>query len=392
MMRMYICNYDARAGSLATILRLSRSVIPGACCRLDYFIFFGLHVLALLLFMWGTVPGFQHNSKALKVLRNQMAILSSLTVFFEVFYTQACFKRYVLLYELCRRLLLDVGIICSDIRLHLMAYQPMHARLSVRYMLLCVVFFFQQLNQGRHVEDAHTILVEAGFRLMLPEEQKFYAQLKCTERHLVAMVWAVEVVSLGAQESCLPANVQMGVITSMFKICDQMQLLASTANLLMPFKYFHLLNLMVSVNLAFLAYVMAANISYTSVPIYLFAEIVFMGMMFLASQLSDPFGADKVDFPWALWLRETICGSLKLLEYERDIVLQTSRAVGVSRTLIPISTSLRELALREDEFAKVEEASRLPGRRRSIELGGPNEEQEENEEEEEEADEGGDDE
>lgn len=343
-MRMHVCDYDARASAFVTALRLLRSAVPSTVCRWEFLFFFGLHLLACLLFMWGKVPGFQHNSKASKVAWNQVQVITTVTVFVEVFYTQACFKRYLMLYSLCRQLLLQVSSACFNLRLHLMLARPKHVRLSARYLFAGVLMFFQDTNAERQVDTMHDLLEKAGYSLTRVEERNFLAQLDGPERCIVVIAWATEVWRLGAQQAGVPANIQMSLATEFSEILETMHLLKTSLKLMVPFPYFHILNLMVSVNLVLWAYCMAASMSYTSIFTYLLAEIVFMGMLVLASEMADPFGEDKVDFPLADWLRETVEFSIKLLEYKREIKLRNPRALGMSTSLSHAKGRLENLS------------------------------------------------
>merc|ERR1719198_1727855 len=50
--------------------------------------------------------------------------------------------------------------------------------------------------------------------------------------------------------------------------------------------------------------------------VYLFAELIFIGMVELSSQLSDPFGQDEVDFPINDWLSLFIGSASVFIEQE----------------------------------------------------------------------------
>merc|ERR1712194_671806 len=50
--------------------------------------------------------------------------------------------------------------------------------------------------------------------------------------------------------------------------------------------------------------------------VFFMAQLIFMGMMELASQLADPFGDDEVDFPIKKWLGHFFESAAVLLEYD----------------------------------------------------------------------------
>merc|ERR1711933_532040 len=84
-----------------------------------------------------------------------------------------------------------------------------------------------------------------------------------------------------------------------------------------PFEYFHLLNLMVVINCFVWAWFMGTTASCFAPLCYFFANLIFMGMMDLASQLSNPFGADEVDFPLNDWVEDFMKNMTALMAYEQ---------------------------------------------------------------------------
>lgn len=70
-----------------------------------------------------------------------------------------------------------------------------------------------------------------------------------------------------------------------------------------PFQYFHLLSMMIIINLGLWAFAMGLTASWFAPVVYVFCSGTFIGMLQLASQLSDPFGNDAVDFDLHGWIR-----------------------------------------------------------------------------------------
>jgi len=89
-----------------------------------------------------------------------------------------------------------------------------------------------------------------------------------------------------------------------------------TLELPVPFQYFHLLCLMISINLILWAYGMGTTESYFAPVVFYFAALIFVGMMELASQLSNPFGDDEVDFPVDTWLTQFFSDQLALVQHQ----------------------------------------------------------------------------
>merc|ERR1719162_1524940 len=71
---------------------------------------------------------------------------------------------------------------------------------------------------------------------------------------------------------------------------------------------------MVLMNLMLWGYAMAICQSCFASLTYVMSAMIFMGMMELASALSEPFGEDEVDFPLSMWLDDLLACAEVLLE------------------------------------------------------------------------------
>merc|ERR1719506_2194727 len=72
----------------------------------------------------------------------------------------------------------------------------------------------------------------------------------------------------------------------------------------MPFQYFHIMNLMLALNLTLWAYSLALEDSYFACIIFMFVQLVFQGIRELSVALADPFGDDEADFPLDEWMTQ----------------------------------------------------------------------------------------
>ncbi|CAK0863511.1 unnamed protein product, partial [Prorocentrum cordatum] len=120
-------------------------------------------------------------------------------------------------------------------------------------------------------------------------------------KHLVLLHWTGTVTREVHVKSKAIANTFKDMFGRLTAILEMQQDLVDTMELPVPYQYFHLLNMMVVVNLMLWAYAMGISASLWAPVTFLFAEIIFMGMLELASQLADPFGEDEVDFPVREW-------------------------------------------------------------------------------------------
>merc|ERR1719183_1149642 len=72
----------------------------------------------------------------------------------------------------------------------------------------------------------------------------------------------------------------------------------------MPFQYFHIMNLMLALNLTLWSYSLALESSYFASVIFMFVQLVFQGIRELSVALSDPYGDDEADFPINEWMTQ----------------------------------------------------------------------------------------
>eukprot|EP00929_Paragymnodinium_shiwhaense_P075873 TRINITY_DN38860_c0_g1_i1.p1 TRINITY_DN38860_c0_g1~~TRINITY_DN38860_c0_g1_i1.p1 ORF type:complete len:458 (+),score=95.03 TRINITY_DN38860_c0_g1_i1:122-1495(+) len=303
--------YDARAGLFSTVLRLRSTVWEHVGRSLEFWGFLCLHGAIRLLHTHGFMHGDDKESP-LFLFADHIHIITAFTTFFEVFYTNQCFTRYLRLFQEARWALNGIHRFVFSLSVFLQndASRP-YARTAARYVLSAVVLFFYSMN-GRISEDEWDELLKKG--LLKEQEKKFLARHGALCPHLIALKWAAQVTRAGHALSGAAPNALNGMIDELFMVKDLQQSLVDTLSLPLPFPYFHLLSTMVTVNLMLWAYNMGVTNSFLASIVYVFVVAVFMGMMELAAQLSDPFGDDEVDFPVNAWLHDYMVTTAVLLE------------------------------------------------------------------------------
>uniref|UniRef100_A0A7S2NND7 Uncharacterized protein n=1 Tax=Zooxanthella nutricula TaxID=1333877 RepID=A0A7S2NND7_9DINO len=169
------------------------------------------------------------------------------------------------------------------------------------------LFFVEEINPSASGSAA---LLD---RLLTPGE---HASLEGQPRPRwqLVMVWAGEVYWLGAQHAGKPDKAHKKVAGDMSKIVQHMREMADVARLPIPFQYYHLVCLMVVICALSWALQIGIDCSYGGIIIFFVAELIFIGMIQLASQLADPFGDDDVDFPVAKWMCECFAACEAALE------------------------------------------------------------------------------
>lgn len=311
-----VLDYDTNASYFGTSFTLASTVIPYVLGRCEFWLFMALHLAITFSYRAGYLVGADESKTTLFIDWNDMKVISAITTFFEVFFTNQTFTRYLHLYDRTRNLLKCVCEFCFETSLHLKSTSQSHIRLATRYFLCSVVLFFSQMKKS---EDEKLWAELQRLSLIRPDEQEHLETYDRDMRSLVVLHWAAKVIKLGHKNSAgkAPGNALKNMIDKLVVTHGIQQEVIDTMSLPIPFQYFHLLNLMIVINLLLWAYGMGISESAFAPFVYFFAALIFMGMMELAVQLSDPFGDDETDFPLDRWLREVLEDARTLLESEQ---------------------------------------------------------------------------
>lgn len=100
----------------------------------------------------------------------------------------------------------------------------------------------------------------------------------------------------------------------------------------MPFQYFHIMNMMLVLNLTLWAYSLGCEDTYFAPIIYLVAQMIFQGLRELSTSLADPFGDDDVDFPVDAWMKQFYSRIYGIVEDDFDI---TKIDKSLAKSMLP---------------------------------------------------------
>mmetsp|Transcript_8983 Transcript_8983/g.26420 ORF Transcript_8983/g.26420 Transcript_8983/m.26420 type:complete len:386 (-) Transcript_8983:9-1166(-) len=314
-----LLHYDPGSGYVTTLFRLANTVVPHVLRRFEFWVFFVLHLLVTALYRGGYLRGADEKDHPLYIQWKEMRVITGITTFFEVFYTNQCYSRYCELYQLTRALLGILYDFTLESRIHLRQASKGHTRLTARWLAASVVLFFYE-SQSEVSEREWQELLRHG--LVTDEEKRFLEPFSRHQRSHIVLHWNAMAVRDGQAVSKMPANAMKSLIDKLLRTRGLQQRVADIIDLPIPFQYFHLLRMMVVVNLVLWAYGMGVTQSIFSPIVYFCAALIFMGMMELATQLSDPFGDDEVDFPVNTWLSEVLENVATLVEVENPFSLE----------------------------------------------------------------------
>jgi predicted membrane chloride channel (bestrophin family) len=312
-----VLEYDPSSSYFGTALRWSFTVVPFVVGRLEFWVFMALHLSVTWAFRNGYIPDADQTSALLYIDWNDMRIISGITTFFLVFFTNQTFSRYLALYDRSRRLIKLVLQFCFETSLHLKS--PNHVRLACRYFLASMILFFRELGNSESSSCNGNFWRELESLNLIRSAERLHLETYHEEnRSIILLHWAGKVVSysqknLDASKKAAP-NIMKQMCDILVVTHGITQEMLDTLRLPIPFQYFHLLNLMLVVNLLLWAYGMGVSHSVFAPVVYFFAALIFMGMMELATQLTNPFGEDDTDFPMRMWVVELMENSVVLCE------------------------------------------------------------------------------
>lgn len=307
--------YDADAGHIAVALRFGNSVLPDIVARREFWLFLAAHVVCAVLYTTD-MRGFNPEGKSVKDMWNSTKAVTAITVFFQVFYTNSSYTRYIKVYQIVRKMLDDIVMAVFDLRLFASPKSHAYARLATRFLFASVLMFFSQMDDENSVTPLGSLRKTLEPKLLTEKERTVLNSFPSAERYRIVLHWCYDVFITAGVRFKIPVNVKKVVLDRLHRVHQLMLELEDTIALPVPFQYFHLMNALLVVNLSLWAYTMAASESFYGVAIFFVVELIFMGMMRVGSELSNPFGSDAVDFPMAAWLFDVFDRAETLLEYD----------------------------------------------------------------------------
>merc|ERR1712216_643985 len=114
--------------------------------------------------------------------------------------------------------------------------------------------------------------------------------------------WGMELIRFATPNAIDREDMLQGLYSSFYRIRSCQSKVTQIMDLPMPFQYFHIMNMMLMLNLLLWAYALGCQDSYFAPVIYMFVQMMFQGIRELSTALSDPFGDDEVDFPVTEWM------------------------------------------------------------------------------------------
>jgi predicted membrane chloride channel (bestrophin family) len=302
--------YDPTYGTFFTALQLKDTVVSQVLVRFDFYF--------LLCFHFATRVAvesrlFDPSDFGLELPMGLTEVTGSLMTFFVVFYNGSVFSRYNRFYDLTKGLgesTLRVIMILS----REMKDTKMKRKLTKMVLASCFIFFFERTPSDEDDSNMSQAewdqLVSMG---LLDVKQEMRLKMHCERLGMNAMPslmllsWSMKLYRLGC-------NYHLQLERTYWDVRRNQEDVVEMLEMPMPWQYFHIMNMMLMMNLMLWAYSFALQLSHFATLIFVFVTAIFMGIRELSVALADPYGDDAADFPLNDWMNTLYVRAVELCE------------------------------------------------------------------------------
>jgi len=315
--------YDASAGIMQTALRFKSTIFPMVLEGSEFWILLIFNLIVTFTRHMGIfTPEVYH----IDLPWGLTGVTGSLMTFFVCFYNSHVFKRYQKLYHLTKHM----GEACLEIVSILRTQvhnRPARRKIAKLVMSSCLMFFFER-TENQEAETGNVSNREYGQLKqleLLGDIEIDHLKKHCNKLQedalpsFLVLQWSMELMRLETEDPTGRDDMLCGFYSRIYKVRKCQAEVVQTLNWPMPFQYFHIMNLMLALNLVLWAYSLGCQDSYFAPVIYMFVQMMFQGIRELSTALSDPFGDDEVDFPVNDWMMTLYSRVYGLLEDPYDI-------------------------------------------------------------------------
>mmetsp|Transcript_94011 Transcript_94011/g.166467 ORF Transcript_94011/g.166467 Transcript_94011/m.166467 type:complete len:355 (-) Transcript_94011:113-1177(-) len=313
--------YDTNDGIFITAVRISKTIIPEVVVCKEFWILLILNITVRTLRAYEI---FEPEANDVDLPWKLTGVTGSLMAFFVCFYNGHQFTRYNMLYEITQELNETLIELNTKLRVEL-PNRAVQRKVAKLVLASIYIFYFERTGSG----DGGGKISKAEFyqlwKLDLLDEQDIRA-VKAHCRHLksdsiasfLVLQWAIELFMHHTEDKPSREDMLAGFQANMYTVRRCQTIVTQTMELPMPFQYFHIMNLMLMLNLVLWAYSLGCEDSYFAPIIYMFVQMMFQGLRELSTSLSDPFGQDEVDFDINDWMKSLYSRIHSIMEDDFD--------------------------------------------------------------------------
>jgi len=246
--------------------------------------------------------------------------------FFVCFYNQHVFGRYNKIYDLNKRMCNNCLEAMSFVRIQ-MPIMSVQRKIAKLICASAFMFFFER-SEAEDVDDSSMSTREFTQirQLQLLTDREIEHLEEHCDRYktealpsLIALQWAMDIMRKQTPDPETRDDMLAGFYGRVYSIRRCQAEVCQILDLPMPFQYFHIMNLMLVLNLVLWAYSLGCQDSFFAPCIYMFVQMMFQGIRELSTALSNPYGEDEVDFPVTDWMLNVYARTYGLLYNSYDV-------------------------------------------------------------------------
>lgn len=314
--------YDASAGIMEVAFKIRSTIIP---LVLQGFEFYLLVAMNVTVFLSSRMGFFNPEEYHVDLPWGLTGVTGSLMTFFVCFYNQHVFGRYNKLYSLTKNMMEHCLEIVSILRVQVpdKANQRKIAKLCISS---CFMFFFERTwSECDGAKVSSREFKQMKSLGLLGDNEILHLKRHCEAFEgdavpaFLVLQWAMRLMRKITPNPEERDDMLQGFYDRVYRVRTAQEDVRQILDLPMPFQYFHIMNLMLILNLVLWAYSLGCQESYWSPVIYMFVQLMFQGIRELSTALSDPFGEDEVDFPVTEWMIAVYARMYGVLEDPFDI-------------------------------------------------------------------------
>mmetsp|Transcript_147594 Transcript_147594/g.257443 ORF Transcript_147594/g.257443 Transcript_147594/m.257443 type:complete len:380 (-) Transcript_147594:129-1268(-) len=299
------------------------TVVKQVFTRSTFWFFLALHLTIYFLCQYNVIKGAL--KEHLHINWGFIKITTAATGFLNVLYANQCYQQYTDFHFNVRQIFGSVHEFILEFRLNVSPVDERSVIVVVRYLLVTLLLFFLDLRREEPIAQIGTSdwnkLIDCG--LLRRNEVEFLQSEDWSPRQttLILLHWIANITRLGFQKGnfakpeITPAQALRDMIDDLIHVKRHLACVRDNIGIQVPYPYFHLLNLMLCVNIFLWAVFLGVDPSIWSPLVFFSATFIFMSLMELAVLMSNPFGDDDVDFPLEEWLTDITVELLKISDY-----------------------------------------------------------------------------
>ena len=251
-------------------------------------------------------------------------VSTTFLVFFIVYYGGQCYNRYYTMYQSCMQMGGDVQCWVGLCRVYFPTATPDILWNLSRHMVASVYFLYFEL--GGLASDGGRVITEAEWSVLFRSSLISQSERKVLEKYrgsrfFLMQSWALR---LAADQMTKPDKAPGADIRELEKYALSLREAGGNiSNLLkqpVPFPMYHMLMLLISINLLIVSYAMIEASTIMSIPVFFIICFVALGLKETALALSDPFGMDAVDFETDVFMARIMINTKELISRQANYV------------------------------------------------------------------------